>query len=206
MKWYGFIYNFLNYKINFSFKTGSYLVSWCYNLWFFGMEMIVIEGLTYWKDCTLSWDVYIICICNVVILSDYCVTIKNELPATFASLGSDAKCSILSRIIGRVPVIQSSCKSMNPVNSGSVLATTNQVHATTSWVHAIIGRVPGMIGRVPVTIGQVLRIVSRAPVTVSRRWGEIAAEYHTCLMPCRAEPVTSDIFNRWIRLRLDNWS
>jgi hypothetical protein len=30
--------------------------------------------------------VYIICICNVLNLSDYCVTIKNELLATFASL------------------------------------------------------------------------------------------------------------------------
>jgi hypothetical protein len=44
-------------------------------------------------------------ICNVLILSDYCVTIKNELCATFASLGIEVvECSILSGIIGRVPV------------------------------------------------------------------------------------------------------
>jgi hypothetical protein len=53
------------------------------------MEMIVIEGLRYQKDCALCWDVYIICICNVVILSDYCVTIKNKLPTTFVSLGTE---------------------------------------------------------------------------------------------------------------------
>jgi hypothetical protein len=89
MKRYSFIYKFLNYKITFSFKIGSYLVSRCYNFWFFGTEMIVIEGLTYRKDCALCWDVYIICICNVVISSDYCVTIRNELSATFASLVSE---------------------------------------------------------------------------------------------------------------------
>jgi hypothetical protein len=44
---------------------------------------------TYQKNCALCLDVYIICICNVLILSDYCVTIKNELLATFASLGSE---------------------------------------------------------------------------------------------------------------------
>jgi hypothetical protein len=39
--------------------------------------------------------------CNILILSDYCVTIKNELPAIFASLGIEvAECSILSEIIG----------------------------------------------------------------------------------------------------------
>jgi hypothetical protein len=60
---------------------------------------------TYRKDCALCGDVYIICICNVFILSDYCVTIKNELCATFESQGSEvAECSSLSRIIGRVPV------------------------------------------------------------------------------------------------------
>jgi hypothetical protein len=60
---------------------------------------------TYRKDCALCWDAYIIFICNVLILSDYCVTIKNELLATFVSLGSEvAECSILSGIIGRVPV------------------------------------------------------------------------------------------------------
>jgi hypothetical protein len=60
---------------------------------------------TYQKDYALCWDVYIICICNVLILSDYCVTIKNELPVTFASLGIEvAKCSVLFGIIGRVPV------------------------------------------------------------------------------------------------------
>jgi hypothetical protein len=73
---------------------------------------------TYHKDCSLCWDVYIICICNVLILSDYCVTMKNELPVIFASLGSeDAECSVLSRIIGRVLVnstkfhqVNESCK------------------------------------------------------------------------------------------------
>jgi hypothetical protein len=56
---------------------------------------------TYLKDNTLCWDVYIICICNVLILSDYCVIIKNELPMAFVSLGSEvAKCSVLSGIIG----------------------------------------------------------------------------------------------------------
>jgi hypothetical protein len=60
---------------------------------------------TYRKDYALCWDVYIICICSVLILSDYCVTIKNELPTTFAPLGSEvAECSVLSGIIGRVPV------------------------------------------------------------------------------------------------------
>jgi hypothetical protein len=55
---------------------------------------------TYRKDCALCWDGYIICIYNVLILSDYCVTIKNELPVTFASLESEvAECSVLSRII-----------------------------------------------------------------------------------------------------------
>jgi hypothetical protein len=54
---------------------------------------------TYRKDCALYWGVYIIC--NVLILSDYCVTIKNELPATFVSLGSEvAECSVLSGRIG----------------------------------------------------------------------------------------------------------
>jgi hypothetical protein len=56
---------------------------------------------THRKDCTLCWDVYMICICNALILYDYCVTIKNELSATFASLGSEVTgCSVLSRIIG----------------------------------------------------------------------------------------------------------
>jgi hypothetical protein len=101
MKQYGFIYNFLNYKITFSFKIESYLVSQCYNFWFFESETIVIEGLTYQKDCALSWDVYIICICNVVILFDYCVSIKNELLVIFASLGSEVtECYVLFEIIG----------------------------------------------------------------------------------------------------------
>jgi hypothetical protein len=57
------------------------------------------------KDCTLCRDVYIICICNVLILSEYCVTIKNELHAAFASLGSEIdECSVLSTIIGQVTV------------------------------------------------------------------------------------------------------
>jgi hypothetical protein len=58
---------------------------------------------TYRKDCALYWDVYIIC--NVLILSDYCVTINNELPTTFVSLVSEViECSILSGRIGRVLV------------------------------------------------------------------------------------------------------
>jgi hypothetical protein len=40
----------------------------------------------YRKDCTLCWDVYIIYVCNVLILSDYYVTMKNDLLATFVSL------------------------------------------------------------------------------------------------------------------------
>jgi hypothetical protein len=57
------------------------------------------------KNCALCWDVYIICICKVHILSDYCVTIKNKLLVTFASLGSEvAECFILSGIIGRMTV------------------------------------------------------------------------------------------------------
>jgi hypothetical protein len=60
---------------------------------------------TYRKDCALYWNVYITCICNILILSDYCVTIKNGLLMTFASLGSEvAECSVLFGIIGRVPV------------------------------------------------------------------------------------------------------
>jgi hypothetical protein len=60
---------------------------------------------TYRSDCALCWDIYIIYICNVLILSDYCVTIKNKLLVTFASLGSEVtECSVLFRIIGRVPV------------------------------------------------------------------------------------------------------
>jgi hypothetical protein len=56
---------------------------------------------TYQKDCALCCDVYIICICNILILSDYCVTIKNELSATFASLEIEVtECSILFGIIG----------------------------------------------------------------------------------------------------------
>jgi hypothetical protein len=56
---------------------------------------------TYQKDCALCSDVYIICIGNVLILSDYCATIKNELSATFVSQGSEVvECSILSGIIG----------------------------------------------------------------------------------------------------------
>jgi hypothetical protein len=44
------------------------------------------------------------CIYNLYLLlisSDYCVTIKNEFSATFASLVIEvAECSVLSRIIG----------------------------------------------------------------------------------------------------------
>jgi hypothetical protein len=56
---------------------------------------------TYRNDCALCWDVYIIYICNVLILSDYCVSIKNELPATFGSLEIEVtECSVLPGIIG----------------------------------------------------------------------------------------------------------
>jgi hypothetical protein len=73
---------------------------------------------TYWKDWTLCWNVYIICIYNVLILPDYFVTIKNELPATFASLGSEVdKHSVFSGIIGQVSMnsvewhlVNESCK------------------------------------------------------------------------------------------------
>jgi hypothetical protein len=65
-------------------------------------------------------------------------------------------------------------------------------------VHGAIGRVSVMIGRVSGTIGRVPRTVGRVLVIVGRRRGEIAAEYHTCLMPYRVEPVTSDMFHRWI--------
>jgi hypothetical protein len=79
--------------------------------------------------------------------SDYCVTIKYELPTTFVSLRTDvAECSVLSGIIGRVHVIQLSCKSMNPINTRLVTTTIGQLHATTVQVHATIGRVLGMIG------------------------------------------------------------
>jgi hypothetical protein len=55
----------------------------------------------YRKDCALCWDVYIVCVCNVLILSDYCVTMKNDLSVTFASLRSEfAECFVLSVIIG----------------------------------------------------------------------------------------------------------
>jgi hypothetical protein len=73
---------------------------------------------------------------------------------------------------------------MNPVNLGSVPATTYRVHATTGRVYGTIGRVPGTIGQVPRTVGRMME--------------EIAAEYHTCLMPYRAEPGTSNMFHRWI--------
>jgi hypothetical protein len=36
------------------------------------------------------------------------------------------------------------------------------------------------------------------PVTVGRRRGEIAAEYHTCLTPYRVKPGTLDMFHKWI--------
>jgi hypothetical protein len=53
----------------------------------------------YQKDCALCWAVYIIYVCNVLILSDYCVTMKNDLPVTFASLRSEfAECFVLSII------------------------------------------------------------------------------------------------------------
>jgi hypothetical protein len=37
-----------------------------------GNKLIMKVMKTYRKDCALCWDVYIICICNVLILSDYC--------------------------------------------------------------------------------------------------------------------------------------
>jgi hypothetical protein len=56
----------------------------------------------YCKDCALCWDVYIICVYNVLILSDYCVTMKNDLHVTFVSLRSEfIECFVLSVIIGR---------------------------------------------------------------------------------------------------------
>jgi hypothetical protein len=67
----------------------------------FPNSLVIKVAKTYQKDYTLCLDIYIICICNVLVLSDYCVTIKNELPATFTTLGSEvAECYILSGIIG----------------------------------------------------------------------------------------------------------
>jgi hypothetical protein len=81
---------------------------------------------------------------------------------------------------------------MNPVNLGSVPATTGRVHATIGRVPGRIGQVLGRIDRVPVTAGGV-------PVTVGRRREEIAAEYHTCLTPYTVEYGTSDMCHEWIR-------
>jgi hypothetical protein len=58
------------------------------------------------------------------------------------------------------------------------------VHATTGRLHATIDRVPGT--------------VSQVSVTIDKRRGEIAKEYHICFMPYRAEPDTSDMFHKWI--------
>jgi hypothetical protein len=51
---------------------------------------------------------------------------------------------------------------------------------------------------VPGTIGWVLETIGRVPATVGRMSEEIAAEYHTCLTPYRAEPNPSDMFHSWI--------
>jgi hypothetical protein len=67
----------------------------------FSNSLVIKVTKTYQKDYTLCLDIYIICICNVLVLSDYCVTIKNELPVTFTTLGSEvAKCYVLFGIIG----------------------------------------------------------------------------------------------------------
>jgi hypothetical protein len=73
---------------------------------------------------------------------------------------------------------------MNPVNSGSMPVIIGRVHATTDRAHAIFSQVPTIVDRVPVTVG--------------RRRGEIAAEYHTCLTPYRVKPGTLDMFHKWI--------
>jgi hypothetical protein len=48
-------------------------------------------------------------------------------------------------------------------------------------VSATVGRVPGIVDRVPVTIG--------------KKRGQIAVEYHTYLTPYRAESSTSDMYH-----------
>jgi hypothetical protein len=92
---------------------------------------------TYQKYCTLCWDVYIICICNVLILSDYCVTIKNELPVTFASLGSEvAECSIFSRIIDLVTVNSAEWHLVNESYKFRIGAYNNWPSACNNWLRA----------------------------------------------------------------------
>jgi hypothetical protein len=68
---------------------------------------------TYRKDCTLYWDIYIIC--NVLILYLInCVTTKNKFIGMFMSLGSEvAADSVLSRRIVRVPVNSLECHQVN---------------------------------------------------------------------------------------------
>jgi hypothetical protein len=88
---------------------------------------------------------------------------------------------------------------MDPLNLGSMPATTGWVHATTGWVHATIGWVLGTIGWVSATVGRVLGIVGQVPVTVGKRRGQIAVEYHTYLTPYRAESTTSDMYHRSIK-------
>jgi hypothetical protein len=67
----------------------------------FSNSLVMKVTKIYRKDYALCWDIYIICVCNVLILYDYCVTMKNDLPMTFASLRSEfTECFILSVIIG----------------------------------------------------------------------------------------------------------
>jgi hypothetical protein len=48
---------------------------------------------------------------------------------------------------------------------------------------------------VSATVGRVLGIVGQVPVTVGKRRGQIAVEYHTYLTPYRAESSTSDMYH-----------
>jgi hypothetical protein len=89
---------------------------------------------TYRKDCVLCWDVCIIYICNVLILSDYCVTIKNEFTAIFASLESEvAEYFIFSRIIDRVHVNSSKCHLVNESCKFRIGACNHWPSACNNW-------------------------------------------------------------------------
>jgi hypothetical protein len=72
---------------------------------------------------------------------------------------------------------------MNPVNSGSVHATTDRVHATTGRVLETIGRVHGTIGRMFATVGSMSE--------------KIIAGYHTCLTSYRAEYGILNMSHGW---------
>jgi hypothetical protein len=90
---------------------------------------------TYQKDCALYWNVYIIC--NVIILFDYCVTIKNELIGMFVSLGSKVvECFVLSERIGRVPVNSAKWHQVNAPYKFGISACNNCPSACNNWPSA----------------------------------------------------------------------